>query len=326
MSRADLGQELGRHAPARLPHALLVVGPALPRGPGPQAGGAAATVAVHRHDVEGAPQAAAGGRGQAGVQRVVAAAGEPPDRARAAACVDAAHRDGVAAVDVLGPGVGRLQSRAVDDRGSGPRRCPTPPRSTRTVGSHPLPFHRRAKTANRPPARPCQHTCRPPSSEATTSWLNDGPSVSLTGSGSLHRPSTKRQAHTPTPAPTGPAEDQPRNAVGGDGRRRTEQVLGPRDDDARPSGSPSGRPAGRRGPPATPARRPAVVAPRGDGGSGRVVARRKRPRRSPALPGQPGRARRAPRRPWRAGRGSARRPRPPTCTAAGRGRARRRCR
>src|SRR6185436_9003312 len=84
-------------------------------------------------------------------------------------------------------------------------------------------FHRRAKTANRPPARPCQHTCRPPSSAAATSWLNDGPSVSLTGSGSLHRPSTKRQAHTPTAAPDRPktSHGTPSAVTAAVGRKRS---------------------------------------------------------------------------------------------------------
>ncbi len=79
--RGDLGQQFGRHVVPGLAHAVVVVGGAAGPGPRAQAGGPAAAVAVHRDHVERAPQPAVGGRGQAGVQRVVAATGEPADRA-----------------------------------------------------------------------------------------------------------------------------------------------------------------------------------------------------------------------------------------------------
>ena len=60
----------------------------------------------------------------------------------------------------------------------------------------------RVKIPNRPSTRPCQHTCRLPSGWANTSWLNDGPSVVLTGCGSLQEPPENRQAQTPTEAST----------------------------------------------------------------------------------------------------------------------------
>ena len=122
---AHLGQQLGRHAAPGLPHALGLVGV---RAAGAQVGGPAAAVALHGDDVERAPQPPVGGRGQARVQRVVAAAGEPPDRA------PAPHRHGVAALDVLGPGVGHAVGAEREGRVphvAGPRRSPARSASTR---------------------------------------------------------------------------------------------------------------------------------------------------------------------------------------------------
>src|ERR671921_1142278 len=78
-------------------------------------------------------------------------------------------------------------------------------------GSPQLPSHqRREKIPNRSSTRPCQATCRLPSGWANTSWLNDGPSVLLTASGSLQEPSVNRQAQTPTQAST----DRPNSSQG----------------------------------------------------------------------------------------------------------------
>src|SRR6478752_3692965 len=79
------------------------------------------------------------------------------------------------------------------------------------TGSAQLPSdQRREKIPNRSSTRPCQATCRLPSGWANTSWLNDGPSVLLTASGSLQEPSANRQAQTPTPAST----DRPNSSQG----------------------------------------------------------------------------------------------------------------
>ena len=69
---------------------------------------------------------------------------------------------------------------------------------THSVDAHEPPCQRRAKMPKRSPTRPCQHTCRLPSGCAHTSWLNEGPSVSLTGSGALHADPSNRLAQTPT--------------------------------------------------------------------------------------------------------------------------------
>ena len=284
--RADLGQELGRHAPARLPHALVVVGPALPGGPGPQAGGAAATVAVHRHDVEGAPQAAAGGRGQAGVQRVVAAAGEPPDRACAAVRVDAAHRDGVAAVDVLGPGVGHSSSRAlVDDREA------RVPDVAGFLLTHP---DRLFPPAAVPPpgedGEPAACPALPAHVQAAVlgggDLLVERRAVGVADRFRGAPPAVDEAAGPHPDRATGPAEDQPRNTVGGDGRRGAEQVLGPRDDDGGLLVHVGHQPVAAALLPLQPGDDGGGTAG-GDGGAGCVAAVRKGPRGLPHLAGQP---------------------------------------
>ena len=203
---------------------------------------------------------------------------------------DPAHRHRVAAGRVLGPGVdhavaGRGEGRVPDVAGRAlahpPRR---PPTRRRASGG------RRCRTGR--PTRPCQHTCRLPSGWANTSWLNDGPSVSLTGSGSVHRIPSNRLAHTPTPAGGGPAEQQPRGAVRGDRRGRAEQVLGAVDHGRHPALGAGGQlgpqPVAAAFLPLQPADQQ-VVTVRGDAGPGRVAAALDHPDRAAGLPGQPGR-------------------------------------
>ena len=280
---------------SRMP--LVVVDETAARGARPQPGGSAAAVALHRDHVEGTPEAPVDGRGQAGVQRVVAAAGELPDRSRRAVGGEVAQRDDVAAVAYS------VQAQAMPSPTTarvGSQTLPESSSLTRTVGSQPLPFQRRAKTPNRSSTRPCQHTCRPPSPDATTSWLKDGPWVSLTGCGSAPRTVDEAAGPHSDLGLDGPAEDQPRNAVRGDGRGRPEQVLWRPDHDGGGvrRGRRPRRPAGRRGPPAIPATRRAGGRPRA-ATVGRDALRLRGRTRAVPRSDRPAVARcRAPRRPW----------------------------